>query len=116
MQLKKTAELGNETIGKLQREMQELKGKTAKEIADITSQKDAVILQTKKEAQTEINKVKEGANAAIQSAKKTLKEAKAGKIIEKILPNGNKLIRKANNNGAVMEKEIALLKKKLRQK
>ena len=62
---KKTAELGNETIGKLQREMQELKGKTAKEIADITSQKDDVILQTKKEAQTEINKVKEGANAAI---------------------------------------------------
>ena len=112
MQLKKTAELGNETIGKLQREMQELKGKTAKEIADITSQKDAVILQTKKEAQTEINKVKEGANAAIQSAKKALKEAKAGKIIEKILPNGNKLIRKANNNGAVMEKEIALLKNK----
>lgn len=109
---KKTAELGNETIGKLQREMQELKGKTAKEIADITSQKDAVILQTKKEAQTEINKVKEGANAAIQSAKKALKEAKASKIIEKILPNGNKLIRKANNNGAVMEKEIALLKNK----
>lgn len=109
---KKTAELGNETIGKLQREMQELKGKTAKEIADITSQKDAVILQTKKEAQTEINKVKEGANAAIQSAKNALKEAKAGKIIEKILPNGNKLIRKANNNGAVMEKEIALLKNK----
>lgn len=109
---KRTAELGNETIGKLQREMQELKGKTAKEIADITSQKDAVILQTKKEAQTEINKVKEGANAAIQSAKKALKEAKAGKIIEKILPNGNKLIRKANNNGAVMEKEIALLKNK----
>ncbi len=109
---KRTAELGNETIGKLQREMQELKGKTAKEIADITSQKDAVILQTKKEAQTEINKVKEGANAAIQSAKKALKEAKASKIIEKILPNGNKLIRKANNNGAVMEKEIALLKNK----
>lgn len=109
---KKTAELGNETIGKLQREMQELKGKTAKEIADITSQKDAVILQTKKEAQTEINKVKEGANAAIQSAKKALKEAKASKIIEKILPNGNKLIRKANNNGAVMEKEIVLLKNK----
>lgn len=109
---KRTAELGNETIGKLQREMQELKGKTAKEIADITSQKDDVILQTKKEAQTEINKVKEGANAAIQSAKKALKEAKAGKIIEKILPNGNKLIRKANNNGAVMEKEIALLKNK----
>ena len=110
---KRTAELGNETIGKLQREMQELKGKTAKEIADITSQKDAVILQTKKEAQTEINKVKEGANAAIQSAKKALKEAKASKIIEKILPNGNKLIRKANNNGAVMEKEIVLLKNKL---
>ena len=109
---KRTAELGNETIGKLQQEMQELKGKTAKEIADITSQKDAVILQTKKEAQTEINKVKEGANAAIQSAKKALKEAKASKIIEKILPNGNKLIRKANNNGAVMEKEIALLKNK----
>ena len=109
---KRTAELGNETIGKLQREMQELKGKTAKEIADITSQKDAVILQTKKEAQTEINKVKEGANAAIQSAKKALKKAKASKIIEKILPNGNKLIRKANNNGAVMEKEIALLKNK----
>lgn len=112
---KRTAELGNETIGKLQREMQELKGKTAKEIADITSQKDDVILQTKKEAQTEINKVKEGANAAIQSAKKALKEAKAGKIIEKILPNGNKLIRKANNNGAVMEKEIALLKNKNRE-
>lgn len=109
---KRTAELGNETIGKLQREMQELKGKTAKEIADITSQKDDVILQTKKEAQTEINKVKEGANAAIQSAKKALKKAKASKIIEKILPNGNKLIRKANNNGAVMEKEIALLKNK----
>ena len=109
---KRTAELGNETIGKLQQEMQELKGKTAKEIADITSQKDAVILQTKKEAQTEINKVKEGANAAIQSAKKALKKAKASKIIEKILPNGNKLIRKANNNGAVMEKEIALLKNK----
>lgn len=109
---KRTAELGNETIGKLQREMQELKGKTAKEIADITSQKDDVILQTKKEAQTEINKVKEGANAAIQSVKKALKKAKASKIIEKILPNGNKLIRKANNNGAVMEKEIALLKNK----
>lgn len=109
---RRMATLGNETISKLQREMQELQGKTAKEIADITSQKDAVILQTKKEAQAEITKAKEEANSTVQAVKNALAKAKASKVIEKILPNGNKLIRKANKNGAVMEKEVVLLKNK----
>lgn len=95
--------LANQSIGAAQMELLALRNKTAQEIANITSQKDEVILQTKAQAQKEIANVKEEANAAI-------KQSKASKLFEKILPNGNKLIRKHNKNGAVLEKELVSVK------
>ena len=94
----KAVRLGEEAVGKVQQEMQALKGKTAKEIADITSQKDIAVFSAKQEAAEAIKKAKDEAAEAI-------KKAKATKTAEKILPNGNKEIRKVNKNGAVMVKE-----------
>ena len=99
----RVSRLGEAACNRLQHEMEMLRNKTAQEIANITSQKDEVILQTKAQAQKEIAKVKEEANAAI-------KQSKASKLFEKILPNGNKLIRKHNKNGAVLEEELVLVK------
>ncbi len=75
---------GQEAVGKVQKELAEVRGKTAQEIADLTSQKDEVVLKAKEE----------------------LKKAKAVKTFEKVLPNGNKEIRKVNRNGAVMVREV----------
>ena len=75
---------GQEAVGRVQKELAEVRGKTAQEIADLTSQKDEVVLKAKEE----------------------LKKAKAVKTFEKVLPNGNKEIRKVNRNGAVMVREV----------
>lgn len=77
---------GSEAIGKVKEELQVFKNKSAQEMAELTSQKDEIILQTKAQAKKEARKVK---------------------VFEKILPNGNKEIRKANKNGAVMVKEVS---------
>lgn len=87
---RKVAEAAEETIGRVQQEIQALRGKTAREIADITSQKDAFCHQVQEQA----------AEAAA-----ALKQAKAVKTAQKVLPNGHVQVRKVNKNGAVMVKE-----------
>lgn len=77
-----------ELLGKAQQELQAFKNKSAQEMAELTSQKDSVILQTK------------------QEAKKQIAAAKSVKQSTKVLQNGNTIVRKVNKNGAVMEKEI----------
>ena len=89
--VRKAVQLGEEAVGKVQQEIQALKGKTAREIADITSQKDAFVYQTQQKAAKEIEEV--------------IKKAKATKTAERVLPNGHKEVRKVNKNGAVMVKE-----------
>ncbi len=90
---------GREAIGQVQQEMNLLRNKTAHEISQITSEKDIAIFKAKQEAQQEIA-------TAQKAADEKVKQAKAPKIFEKLLENGNKLIRKVNQNGAVMEKEL----------
>lgn len=87
---RKVAEAAEEAIGKVQQEIQAIRGKTAREIADITSQKDAFCHQVQEQA----------AEAAA-----ALKQAKAVKTAQKVLPNGHVQVRKVNKNGAVMVKE-----------
>lgn len=87
---RKVAEAAEEAIGRVQQEIQALRGKTAREIADITSQKDAFCHQVQEQA----------AEAAA-----ALKQAKAVKTAQKVLPNGHVQVRKVNKNGAVMVKE-----------
>ena len=94
----KAVKLGEDAVGKVQQEIQALRGKTAQEIADITSQRDAFVLQTRQNAQKEIE-------MANQKAAEAVKHAKATKSAQKILPNGHKQVRSVNKNGAVMVKE-----------
>ena len=90
--------LGEEAVGRVQQEMQALRGKTAQEIADITSQKDAFVFQARQDAAKQVEQ-------AQQKAAEAVKQAKATKSAEKILPNGHKEVRSVNKNGAVMVKE-----------
>ena len=90
--------LGEEAVGRVQQEMQALRGKTAQEIADITSQKDAFVFQARQDAAKLVEQ-------AQQKAAEAVKQAKATKSAEKILPNGHKEVRSVNKNGAVMVKE-----------
>lgn len=90
---------GREAIGQVQQEMTLLRNKTAQEISQITSEKDVAIFNAKQEAQQKIA-------TAQKAADEKVKQAKAPKTFEKLLENGNKLIRKVNQNGAVMEKEL----------
>ena len=90
---------GQNAIGQVQQEMYLLQNKTAHEIVQITSEKDIAIFRAKQEAQKEIA-------TAQKAADEKVKQAKAPKFFEKLLPNGNKMVRKVNQNGAVMEKEI----------
>ena len=90
---------GREAIGQVQQEMTLLRNKTAQEISQITSEKDVAIFNAKQEAQQKIA-------TAQKAADEKVKQAKAPKFFEKLLPNGNKIVRKVNQNGAVMEKEI----------
>lgn len=90
---------GREAIGQVQQEITLLRNKTAQEISQITSEKDVAIFNAKQEAQQKIA-------TAQKAADEKVKQAKAPKTFEKLLENGNKLIRKVNQNGAVMEKEL----------
>ncbi len=94
----KAVRLGEEAVGKVQQEMQSLRNKTAREIADMTSQKDSFVNQVRKNAEQEISRTKQEAASAI-------KKANATKSSERILPNGHKSVRSVNKNGAVMVKE-----------
>lgn len=96
--VKKAVQLGEEAVGRVQQEMQALQGKTAREIADITSQKDAFVYQTQQKAAKEIAEVQ-------QKAAEAVKQARAPRTAERLLPNGHKEVRKVNKNGAVMVKE-----------
>ena len=96
--VKKAVQLGEEAVGRVQQEMQALQGKTAREIADITSQKDAFVYQTQQKAAKEIAEVQ-------QKAAEAVKQARAPRAAERLLPNGHKEVRKVNRNGAVMVKE-----------
>ncbi len=96
---------GQNAIGQVQQEMSLLRNKTAHEIAQITSEKDVAIFRAKQEAQQEIA-------TAQKAADEKVKQAKAPKVFEKILPNGIKTVRKVNRNGAVMEKESIIVRNK----
>ena len=108
----KAVRLGEEAVGRVQQEMQALRGKTAQEIADITSQKDAFVLQARQDAAKQVEQAQQKAAEAVkqveqaqQKAAEAVKQAKATKSAEKILPNGHKEVRSVNKNGAVMVKE-----------
>lgn len=89
---------GEEAVAKVTQELQAYKGKSAQEMAELTSKKDAVILQTKNEAQAAVE-------AAQKQAAEQVKAARATKVFEKTLPNGGKEVRKVSANGATMVKE-----------
>lgn len=88
-------QLADNAIGAVQRELQAYKGKSAQEMAELTSKKDAVILNKDKQ----IAEVKENAKQQIKAAK----AVKTGK--PKTLPNGNVETVKVNKNGARMTTE-----------
>ena len=88
-------QLADDALGAVQKELQAYKGKSAQEMAELTSKKDAVILAKDKQ----IAEVKEYAKQQI----KALKAIKTGK--PKILPNGNTETVKVNKNGARMTTE-----------
>lgn len=94
----KAVRLGEEAVGKVQQEMYALRNKTAQEIAEMTSQKDAFVFQAKQDAAQQIQQAK-------QEAAEAVKKAKATKSAERMLPNGHKEVRSVNKNGAVMVKE-----------
>lgn len=88
----------DDAVGAAQRELQAYKGKSAQEMATLTSQKDAVILA--KEGQiAKVTAELDDAKAAVKSAKAT----KTGK--PKQLLNGNTETVKVNKNGARMTTE-----------
>lgn len=70
-------------LSKIQSELEKYKNKSAKEMAELTSKNDSIILETEE----------------------ALKKANAIKILEKNSPNGEKEIRKLNKNGALMVKK-----------
>lgn len=97
----KVANAGKEAVGKLQAELESYKGKTAQEMAELTSQKDTVTLELK-DTKKELNETKEELN----KLKEELKETQKTKEHVRVLENGNKEIRKVNKNGAIMVKEV----------
>lgn len=97
----KVANAGKEAVGKVQAELESYKGKTAQEMAALTSQKDTVTLELKG-AKEELNETKEELN----KLKEELKETQKTKEHVRVLENGNKEIRKVNKNGAIMVKEV----------
>lgn len=103
--VKKAVQLGEEAVGRVQQEIQALKGKTAREIADITSQKDAFVHQIEQKAAKEIAEVQQKAAEVQKKAAEAVKQARAPRTAERLLPNGHKEVRKVNQNGAVMVKE-----------
>ena len=61
--IKAAVKAGEEAVAKVTQELQAFKGKTAQEMAELTSKNDRVILQTKAEAQ-----------AAVEAAQKQAEE------------------------------------------
>lgn len=100
--IQKTADgveqLAKDAIGSVQQELQNFKGKSAQEMAELTSKKDAVILGKDKQ----IAQKDEQLNI-IQKALNTAKAIKEGK--PKKLKNGNYETSKVNKNGAKMTTE-----------
>ncbi len=108
--LKKVAdgvkELADNAVGAVQKELQAYKNKTAQEMADLTSQKDAVILSKDKQ----IAEIKEEAAQQLKAVK-AAKAVKTGKA--RTLPNGNTETVKVNKNGARMTTETTPEGKKI---
>ena len=100
--LKKTAqgvkELADNSIGKVQKELAEYKNKTAREMADLVSRKDTVIL----EKDSKITEV----SSKLQKANEKIKHALSVKVSKpRTLSNGNIETAKVNKNGAKMVTE-----------
>ncbi len=87
-------QMADDTVGAFQRELDNFKGKTASEMADLTSQRDEFIQKAQKEAERANN-----AEAKIQQGMKS----KVGK--PKVLENGNIEYKKVNKNGATLTVE-----------
>ncbi len=107
--IKAAVKAGEEAVAKVTQELQAFKGKTAQEMAELTSKNDRVILQTKAEAQAAVEAAKKQAAEQVKAAAEQVKAAKtaarAPKVFEKALPNGGKEVRKVSANGATMVKE-----------
>ena len=97
----KVANAGKEAVGKVQAELESYKGKTAQEMAELTSQKETVALELKG-TKEELNETKEELN----KLKEELTETQKTKEQVRVLENGNKEIRKVNKNGAIMVKDV----------
>ena len=91
-------QLAENAIGSVQKELRDFQGKSAREMAEMTSKKDAVILGKDKQ----IAQKDEQLNI-IQKALNTAKSIKEGK--PKKLKNGNYETSKVNKNGAKMTTE-----------
>ena len=100
--IKAAVKAGEEAVAKVTQELQAFKGKTAQEMAELTSKNDRVILQTKAEAQAAVEAAQKQAAEQVKAAKAA---ARAPKVFEKVLPNGGKEVRKVSANGATMVKE-----------
>ena len=90
--------MSDASIGKVQRELSEYKYKTAREMADLVSQKDTVIL--KKDSKiTEVS-------SKLEQVKEKIKHALSVKVSKpRTLSNGNIETAKVNKNGAKMVTE-----------
>lgn len=110
---------GQDTIQRLNAahsdEIRNLKNKTAKEMAELTSQKDTAEFRlgqaTKKATFLEQAIVKN--EELLTKIKEKLNSARKSKIIEQLLPTGNKLITSVNKNGAKMKLELTTEGKKV---
>lgn len=94
---------GEEAVAKVTQELQAYKGKSAQEMAELTSKNDRIVLQTKNEAKAAIEAAQKQAAEQVKAAKTA---ARTPKVFEKTLPNGGKEIRKVSANGATMVKEV----------
>ena len=90
--------MADDAVGAVQRELEAYKGKTAREMAEMTSRNDAVIL-SKDAKLAETSEQLETTKAALKKARAT----KTGK--PKTLRNGNIQTVKVNQNGAKMTTE-----------
>ena len=79
--INKVVEAAQKEIGKVQAEVAQFKGKTAEEMAALTTAKDSLSLR--------------------------LKNVKKGRTVKTELPNGNTKTRQVNQNGTVMEKIVS---------
>jgi hypothetical protein len=104
-----------ELKGSHQLEVEALKGKNAKEIAELTSQKDVAEFSNK-QSQEKIGileQAKAKGEELLAKTQEKLGNALKPKVAEQELPTGNKLIRKVNKNGAKMTMEVTSEGKKV---